>query len=70
MIPHFCRRIAGSLHLSLIPLCAIWGAATLVLADVLARVAHSPYELPVGVMTSLLGAPVFIWILFRERSFS
>jgi iron complex transport system permease protein len=67
VIPHFCRRRVGSLHLTLIPLCAVWGAATLVLADWLARVAHNPYELPVGVMTSLLGAPVFLWIMLRER---
>jgi iron complex transport system permease protein len=63
VIPHFCRRLTGALHLRLLPLCAIWGAATLTLADALARAIARPFEIPVGVVTALIGAPVFLWIL-------
>lgn len=64
--PHFCRRSVGSLHRSLLPLCAIWGATALVAADCVARVAARPYELPVGVVTALAGAPLFLWILLKR----
>jgi len=67
VVPHFSRRMIGSLHLRLIPLCAIWGAATLTLADCLARVVVRPYELPVGVVTALIGAPVFLWIMLKRQ---
>jgi iron complex transport system permease protein len=70
VVPHFARRFAGSLHLKLLPLCAILGAATLTFADVLARVIAKPYELPVGVVTALIGAPLFLWIMIQRRSTS
>lgn len=70
VIPHFARRLVGSLHFSLIPLCAIWGAAALTLADTLARVALRPYELPVGVVTSLIGVPIFLWVVLKRRQFT
>ena len=66
IVPHFARRLVGSLHLALIPLCALWGAAVLILADTLARVLARPYELPVGVVTALIGAPVFLWIMLKR----
>jgi len=66
MIPHFVRRFSGSLHLTLLPLCAIWGATSLNLADSLARTAIAPYELPVGVVTALAGAPFFLSILLKR----
>lgn len=69
VVPHFVRRITGALHLHLIPLVAIWGAVCLMLADTLARSLFSPLELPVGVVTALVGAPVFILLLaggYRE----
>jgi iron complex transport system permease protein len=67
VVPHFVRRFEGALHYRLIPLCAIWGAAALVGADALARVAARPYELPVGVVTALAGAPLFLWVMLRRR---
>jgi iron complex transport system permease protein len=67
VVPHFARRFVGSLHLRLIPLCAIWGAAAVTLADCLARVVVRPYELPVGVVTALFGAPIFLWVMLRTR---
>lgn len=66
VVPHFLRRFVGSLHLHLIPLVAIWGATALTLADSLARSILPPLELPVGVVTALMGAPLFIWILARR----
>ncbi|OFZ20610.1 MAG: hypothetical protein A2X94_11350 [Bdellovibrionales bacterium GWB1_55_8] len=68
VVPHFARRFVGSLHRSLLPAVAIWGAAALTLADLVARVATRPYELPVGVVTALIGAPVFLWVMLRKRA--
>jgi iron complex transport system permease protein len=67
IVPHFVRRLVGSLHLALIPLCAIWGGTALIVADTAARVIARPYELPVGVVTALIGAPLFLWIMLRQR---
>lgn len=67
VVPHFIRRWVGSLHLHLIPLCGIWGAIILTLADVLSRVLIRPYELPIGVVTALFGAPVFLWIMLKRQ---
>lgn len=66
VVPHACRRQVGSLHRWLLPLCGIWGATALVAADCAARVVARPYELPVGVVTALVGAPLFLWILSRR----
>ncbi len=63
VVPHFVRRFSGSLHSRLIPLSAFWGAIVLLVADVVARKIVAPSELPAGVVTALVGAPCFIWIL-------
>jgi iron complex transport system permease protein len=63
VVPHFVRRFSGSLHARLIPLSAVWGALVLLIADVVARKIVAPSELPAGVVTALVGAPCFIWIL-------
>ncbi len=68
MIPHFVRRKVGALHFHLIPLCSLWGASALILADLLARVIIKPYELPVGVVTSLIGAPFFIIMVLKNNN--
>jgi iron complex transport system permease protein len=68
IVPHFARRMVGSMHGKLLPLAAIWGAASLTAADGLARMVARPYELPVGVVTALVGAPVFIWVILRKRA--
>lgn len=67
VIPHVVRRSQGSLHRGLIPLVAIWGAAVLTLSDTLARWAFRPYELPVGIVTALAGAPVFLWMMIGKK---
>jgi iron complex transport system permease protein len=67
VVPHIARKMVGSLHRKLIPVCAIYGALALTAADMLARIVVRPYELPVGVVTALLGAPLFLWILLRRK---
>jgi iron complex transport system permease protein len=63
VIPHSMRLILGPDHRALIPCSAIAGAAFLVVADTLARTLHPPHEVPVGIITALIGAPVFIYLL-------
>ncbi len=66
VVPHFARRVAGPLHRRLLPMCALGGATALLLSDLLARKLAAPYELPAGVVTGLLGAPLFLWIIVRK----
>jgi iron complex transport system permease protein len=67
IIPHVLRLIVGPSHRKLIPASAIGGAFFLILMDVLARTVFSPLEVPVGVFTSLCGAPFFIYLLKRKQ---
>ena len=67
MVPHMLRRFVGAEHTALMPACALGGAAFLALCDVGARTALRPAELPVGVVTALLGAPFFLWLLHRRE---
>lgn len=69
MIPHIIRMLNGPDHRSLLPLSAAGGALYLVLADTLSRVLLSPTEIPVGIITSLIGAPyLFLVILMTRRA--
>jgi iron complex transport system permease protein len=68
VVPHIVRRLAGTSYRHVLPLSLIGGAGFLVLADTLARTILSPAELPIGVITALIGSPVFIWILRSTRS--
>ena len=67
VVPHFARRAVGSLHQKLIPLSAIGGAALLTFTDALSRSLFKPYELPVGVVTALLGAPLFLFVMLKKQ---
>jgi iron complex transport system permease protein len=60
--------ILGAHHRYLLPASVLAGALVLTLADWLARVAASPAELPIGLVTSLVGGPFFFWLLSRGRS--
>jgi iron complex transport system permease protein len=64
VVPHMVRRIAGPGHLLLLPLCAIWGAILLLLADGLTRINPFLSGIPVGVVTALFGSPFFLYILY------
>ncbi len=65
IIPHVIRLVWGSDYRFLIPASALLGASFLILADALARTAAAPTELPVGVVTALIGVPMFVWLLRR-----
>lgn len=66
MVPHLARLAWGADHRLLLPSSALLGAVLLLLADTLARTLLSPQELPVGLLTSLLGGPFFLWLLLRQ----
>lgn len=67
MVPHICRLIIGTDHRWLIPATLLFGGGFLILCDTIARVMIAPAELPVGVITTLLGGPFFLWLLIRSR---
>ncbi|HEX7567181.1 MAG TPA: iron ABC transporter permease [Anaerolineaceae bacterium] len=67
VVPHIVRLVWGSDYRRLLPLSILGGASFLLVADVLARVVMAPQELPVGIITSLVGAPFFLWVLHRAK---
>lgn len=67
VVPHMIRLVSGADHRQLLPLSFINGASLLVLCDLLSRTIISPTELPIGVITAFLGAPVFAFIFFKQR---
>ncbi len=64
--PHMVRLIIGNDHRALVPGCAFAGALLLAGADAVARTAAAPAEIPVGLITAILGAPLFLWLLLRR----
>lgn len=68
--PHLVRLIAGSDHRIVMPGAALLGAGLLLVSDIVARTITAPAELPIGIVTSLIGAPFFIWLLSRYRGMS
>ena len=69
IVPHILRRFVGHDHLFLVPACVLGGGAFLTLCDAAARTVMAPAELPVGILTALLGGPFFLWLLvLRGRS--
>ncbi len=67
IVPHAARFLAGEDNRLLIPAAALLGASFVVGCDLLSRLLFAPYELPVGILLNFLGAPFFLWLLFRER---
>ncbi|MEV7889748.1 FecCD family ABC transporter permease [Streptomyces sp. NPDC002817] len=67
VLPHAVRALVGAGHARLLPLSALAGAVFLVWVDTLARTALDPQEVPVGVVTSLIGVPAFVAVLYRTR---
>ena len=67
VVPHALRIIGGSDHRWILPASVITGGTFMVLADTLARTVVAPAELPVGVVTALVGVPVFLWLLLRHE---
>ncbi|MCF2525639.1 iron ABC transporter permease [Yinghuangia sp. KLBMP8922] len=68
VVPHLIRLIAGPRHALLLPAGALLGAIVTVAADLASRTVALPAEVPLGVLTALLGAPFFLWLLRRTRS--
>ncbi|MDN3449754.1 iron ABC transporter permease [Planococcus sp. APC 3906] len=67
VVPHMVRLVWGSDHRHVLPLSFINGAALLIVCDLVSRTIISPTELPIGVITAFIGAPVFAFIFFRQR---
>jgi vitamin B12 transport system permease protein len=67
IVPHLLRLSLGSENRYLLPLSALSGAALLVFADIIARTALDSAELPLGVVTTSIGAPIFIWMLVKNH---
>ncbi|KAA1174364.1 iron ABC transporter permease [Marinobacter salinexigens] len=67
VVPHMLRLVLGNDQRIILPACALAGGTLLVLADALARVVIAPEQLPVGVITALLGVPTFLYLLYRSR---
>ena len=68
VVPHILRLAIGPDHRRLLPLSALFGAALLLAADTVSRVVVAPAELPIGIIMSLIGGPVFLWILLARRA--
>ncbi|MES1255006.1 MAG: iron ABC transporter permease [Acidobacteriota bacterium] len=66
IVPHLVRLIVGADHRLVLPASALFGAAFLVVCDLIARTILAPVELPVGIITAILGGPFFLWLLFRR----
>lgn len=67
LVPHAMRKLTGSESRFLLPLCAIGGACFVTLCDTAARVIFAPYELPVGILMSVLGGPCFLILLLKRK---
>lgn len=67
IVPHAVRRLAGSESRYLLPLCAMGGAAFVTFCDTAARVVFAPFELPVGILLSVLGGPFFLVLLLKRK---
>ena len=68
--PHLIRLMVGADHRLVLPGSALLGITLILAADILARIAAAPAELPLGIITSLIGAPFFIWLLVRQKGWS
>jgi ABC-type Fe3+-siderophore transport system permease subunit len=66
IVPHLVRLVIGADHRLVLPASALFGGAFLILCDLVARTIIAPLELPVGIVTAMVGGPVFLWLLFRR----
>ena len=68
VVPHLVRLLAGPDHRVLLPASVLAGASLLLFADLVARLALAPAELPIGIVTAFIGAPFFLYLLLRGRA--
>jgi iron complex transport system permease protein len=66
VVPHLVRLVVGADHRLVMPASALFGASFLIVCDLVGRTVASPVELPVGIVTAIIGGPVFLWLLFRR----
>jgi iron complex transport system permease protein len=66
VVPHLVRLLVGSDHRIVLPAAALFGASFLVVCDLIARTIMAPIELPVGIVTAMIGGPFFLWLLVRK----
>jgi iron complex transport system permease protein len=69
LVPHLLRLLLGPNHRALLPAAGLLGAILMLIADSLARTVVLPAELPIGILTSCIGGPFFLWLLMRRRGF-
>jgi len=67
IVPHIVRLIVGADHRLVLPASALFGASFLIACDLVARTIVAPVEVPVGIITAIIGGPFFLWLLFRGR---
>jgi len=67
IVPHILRMVLGPDHVRLLPASALGGALFLLVADTIARTAIAPAELPVGVLTAIIGGPFFLYLLRKTK---
>ena len=67
VVPHLCRLLIGTNHIWLLPFSALTGASLVLVTDIIGRVIARPAEVPVGIITALIGAPFFIYIVRRRK---
>ena len=67
IVPHAVRKLAGNESHILLPLCALGGAGFVTFCDLVSRLAFAPYELPVGILMSVLGGPFFVLLLWKQK---
>jgi iron complex transport system permease protein len=67
IVPHLVRLVVGADHRIVVPASALFGAAFLIGSDIVARTLMTPLELPVGVITAMIGGPVFLWLLLKRQ---
>ena len=66
VVPHLVRLLVGADHRVVLPASALFGAAFLVGCDLVSRTVMAPIELPVGIVTAMIGGPFFLWLLIRR----
>jgi iron complex transport system permease protein len=66
VVPHVLRLVGGPDHRFVLPGSVLFGAVLLVAADLVSRTVVAPAELPIGIVTAFVGAPVFLWLLLRS----
>ena len=66
--PHIAKKLVGYKHILVIPLSGLIGAILLITADIIGRTIIAPSEIPVGIVTAIIGAPYFLYLLLRKKS--